>query len=237
MENNTRDFKGIWISKEIWLSKELSLQEKVFLVEIDSLDNEKGCFASNNYFAEFFQLSRNRCSEIISSLEKKGFITIKLIKEPNKKNIQKRIIKVVEKSTRGSRETDPPSRDPEKGWSENREDNNTSNNNTNNNTKEREKKKNTPASKLLFGEFENVKLFQEDLNVLKKEYGSKKIKEYITKLDLYIAEKGNKSKNHYATIKKWITEDMENEKIENYNQQNGKLLLDKKIRDLNRFIE
>jgi len=79
--------------------------------------------------------------------------------------------------------------------------------------KEREgKKENAPALKLLFGEFKNVKLFQEDLNALEKEYGSKKTKEYITKLDLYIAEKGDKSKSHYATIKKWIKEDLGKEK-------------------------
>lgn len=48
-----RDFKGIWIPKEIWLNTHLTMNEKLFLVEIDSLDNEKGCFASNDYFAEF----------------------------------------------------------------------------------------------------------------------------------------------------------------------------------------
>jgi hypothetical protein len=71
-----RDFKGVWIPKEIWLDKKMSLQEKIFLVEIDSLDNEKGCFAGNEYFAEFFQLSKDRCSEVISSLKLKGFITV-----------------------------------------------------------------------------------------------------------------------------------------------------------------
>ena len=52
-----RDFKGIWIPREIWLSSELSLMEKVLFVEIHSLDNERGCFASNACFAEFFGVS------------------------------------------------------------------------------------------------------------------------------------------------------------------------------------
>lgn len=69
-----RDFKGIWIPKSIWLSKELSLQEKVFLVEINSLDGSSGCFASNEYFAEFFGLSKSRVSEVINSLINKGFL-------------------------------------------------------------------------------------------------------------------------------------------------------------------
>ena len=71
-----RDFKGVWIPKEVWLHTELSLVEKCLLVEINSLDNdpEKGCFASNAYFAEFFQLSESRIANILSSLKKRGFI-------------------------------------------------------------------------------------------------------------------------------------------------------------------
>lgn len=94
-----RDFKGIWISKEIWLNTHLTMNEKLFLVEIDSLDNEKGCFASNDYFAEFFGLSKNRCSEIIKSLEKKGFLSISYKYKAGTKAIENRIIKLVEIST------------------------------------------------------------------------------------------------------------------------------------------
>lgn|SRR5699024_6974190 len=96
-----RAFKGVWIPREVWLSKELSLQEKVFLVEIDSLDNENGCYASNGHFAEFFGLSKNRCSEVIKSLEKKGYVSIQYIRGEGQKNIQKRVIRVFDKSNRG----------------------------------------------------------------------------------------------------------------------------------------
>ena len=75
-----RDFKGVWIPKEIWLSTDLKVMEKLILVEIDSLDNEDGCFASNEHFSKFFSLSKNRCSEIIKSLEKKGYIHLLMIK-------------------------------------------------------------------------------------------------------------------------------------------------------------
>ena len=74
-----RDFKGVWIPKEIWLSKNLTLQEKVMLVEIDSLDNEKGCFATNQYFANFFDISKTRVSLILKSLIDNGFITCKIV--------------------------------------------------------------------------------------------------------------------------------------------------------------
>jgi hypothetical protein len=79
---NERVFKGIWIPKEIWLSKELSLREKVMLAEIDSLeDEERGCYASNAHFAEFFGLSVKTVSEIINNLVKKGWIHYEMIKE------------------------------------------------------------------------------------------------------------------------------------------------------------
>lgn len=70
-----RDFKGVWIPKEVWLNENLSIIEKCLLVEIDSLDNsERGCFASNEYLANFFKLSESRIANIISDLKKRGFI-------------------------------------------------------------------------------------------------------------------------------------------------------------------
>lgn len=89
-----RDFKGIWIPKEVWLSKELTLQEKVFFVEIDSLDNEKGCFASNGYFADFFGISKTRVSLVIKSLINKGYITSEIEYKEGTKQILNRVIKV-----------------------------------------------------------------------------------------------------------------------------------------------
>lgn len=91
-----RAFKGVWIPKEIWLSEDLTLQEKVFLVEIDSLDNEEGCFAGNAYFADFFQLSKSRVSQIISNLEKKELITLNYIYKINSKEIDRRVIRINE---------------------------------------------------------------------------------------------------------------------------------------------
>ncbi len=66
MEKPSRDFKGIWIPKEIWLSDQLSLMEKILFVEIHSLDNERGCFATNQYFADFFGLHPRRITEAVS---------------------------------------------------------------------------------------------------------------------------------------------------------------------------
>ena len=91
---NDRNFKGVWIPKQIWESPLLTLQEKVFFTEIDSLDNEEGCFASNGYFAEFFGLSKTRVSLVIKSLIVKRYITSVIIYKEGSKEILKRVLKV-----------------------------------------------------------------------------------------------------------------------------------------------
>ncbi|WGI23655.1 helix-turn-helix domain-containing protein [Halomonas alkaliantarctica] len=141
-----RAFRGVWIPAEIWLNRELSLQEKVMLIEIDSLQHpQKGCFKSNKKLAEFFGLSPNRVSEVISSLKKKGWIRVDQVRE-GKQIVERRIFMKhpLEKPNRGTRKTEQgysenrenpirdseggysengenPIRDPEEGYSENRE--------------------------------------------------------------------------------------------------------------------
>lgn len=105
---NERQFKGVWIPKEIWINDNLNLQEKCFLTEINSLDNEeRGCFALNEHFAEFFNLSKNRCSEVIKSLQDKGYIDVNY-KYDGKKIIE-RTIRVKDKYFTPSENRQSPS--------------------------------------------------------------------------------------------------------------------------------
>ncbi len=87
MGRHERDFKGVWIPKEIWLSADLSLTEKALFVEIHSLDNERGCFASNQYFADFFGLSDRQIRTHIGTLKKKGFINVS-VRDRNQRTIR-----------------------------------------------------------------------------------------------------------------------------------------------------
>ena len=96
MARNERDFKGIWIPKEIWLSSNLSLMEKVLFVEISSLDNERGCFASNRYFAEFFGISDRQIRNVILGLKTKGFVIVTV------RNRNERVIRTAGKYRRVS---------------------------------------------------------------------------------------------------------------------------------------
>lgn len=70
-----RDFKGVWIPKEIYLDERLTALDKIILVEIDSLDDEKtGCFASNEYLADFCQCSKAKVTSAISKLIECGYL-------------------------------------------------------------------------------------------------------------------------------------------------------------------
>lgn len=138
MAHINRDFKGIWIPKELWLSQELSLQEKVMLLEIDSLDNEEHCYASNAYFAEFFGLSKTRISTIINGLAERGYISVQMVYKPNSAEVEKRIISVIKfpkdccgNSSGGILKTEGGILKTEGGYSEKFKDNNTVTNNTN----------------------------------------------------------------------------------------------------------
>lgn len=98
MSNSKRDFKGVWIPKEIWLSSDLSLHEKCLLVEIHSLDNERGCFASNAHFARFLEISDRQVRRYISRLQDKRYIKITIT------NRNERTIRVLGKYARVSDE-------------------------------------------------------------------------------------------------------------------------------------
>ena len=69
-----RSFKGIWIPSEIWLDDRLTALDKIILAEIDSLDNEDGCTASNDYLADFCGCNVSKVSRAISKLKECGLI-------------------------------------------------------------------------------------------------------------------------------------------------------------------
>ena len=133
-EKIVRAFKGIWIPKEVWLDENLKWMEKLLLVEINSLDNEKGCFASNNYFAKFFKKTPGRISQLIKSLEKKGKISVEYIKKG--KEITGRVVRIL--NTPLFNKLKGGSEKIKEGYLINDEGINTKSNNTNiNNTKEK----------------------------------------------------------------------------------------------------
>ena len=209
-----RDFRGIWIPKEIWLSKDLSTNEKILLAEIDSLGGSSdGCFASNQYFADFFDLSKDRISRLVSGLKNKGYITVELIYKEGTCEVDKRIIKL-----------NPYSyfyqgvQNHQGGIGENTKDI-TNNYNINNNNKA-SKKKTTKEPRHKYGEFKNVLLSDKDLEKLKAEYGEELVEKYIKKMDEWIELNGRRYKNYYLALRQWMNKEV-SKKQEKVEKQEG----------------
>ena len=90
-----RNFLGVWLPREIYLNKELSWTEKILYVEIQSLDNENGCFASNEYFADFLGVSTTTISISISKLKKLNYV--ECVSFDGRKRVLKSAFKKIEK--------------------------------------------------------------------------------------------------------------------------------------------
>ncbi|WP_270638059.1 DnaD domain protein [Limosilactobacillus mucosae] len=121
IRENRRAFKGVWIPAEFWLDKNLSIMEVIVLTEIDSLDNENGCVASNKHFAEFTGLSKNRVSEIINGLKTKGYVNIQYFFDDfGQKRRTMRLNQPVRKSDIGIRDVEGGYSKDRLGYSENR---------------------------------------------------------------------------------------------------------------------
>ena len=94
MESFDRKFKGVWFPADIWTNKNLSFIEKGLLIEISSLtdeENEQYCYASNQYFAQFFNCSQSSITNAISRLIKLGYIEV--VKFDGRKRYLKSILK------------------------------------------------------------------------------------------------------------------------------------------------
>lgn len=74
MTGQEREFRGVWFPAEVWLDERLTAIEKIVLLEIDSLDGEEGCYASNEYLAGFCQCSERKVTEAIAKLKELGYI-------------------------------------------------------------------------------------------------------------------------------------------------------------------
>lgn len=128
-EENNRDFKGVWISKEVWLDDRLSALDKVILTEIDSLDGENGCYASNDYIADFCQCSATKVSKAISKLIEYGYVYVQSF------DGRKRVLK-----SRLTKNASQPCK-KDKAEMQNVQDNNINNNKDNNINIKKERKK------------------------------------------------------------------------------------------------
>ena len=127
--------------------KNLKPMEKIMYSELTALSNKNGyCNATNSYFAELYEVSKNTVSLWVSDLEKAGYIKTKLIYEAGTKNIKERRIYIANPITKNNdtyheKKVDPITKNNDTPITKNREDNNTSINNTRIILKENKKEK------------------------------------------------------------------------------------------------
>ena len=122
------DFKSYYaiIPANVRYDKDLPANAKLLYGEITALCNEKGmCWATNDYFAKLYDVSKTSISKWISLLVEKGYIYNKIIYREGSKEILNRYLTLVQY---------PIEEKLNRGIEEKLKENNTNNNNTLNNT-------------------------------------------------------------------------------------------------------
>lgn len=82
------------LTAEVRYSKLINANEKILFAEITALSNKTGeCWASNNYFAQLYDVTPQAISKWVNNLAKHGFILLNYIYKSGSNEIEKRIIK------------------------------------------------------------------------------------------------------------------------------------------------
>ena len=167
------------IPAEVRYDEELPPNAKLLYGEITSLCNEKGyCWATNQYFADLYKVSKITVSRWISTLYKKGYIAVETLYKEGTKEIIERHLYIVNTPI-----------------NKNVKDNNKVINTKINNKLE--------VSKHKYGEYQHVLLTDKEHTHLLDLYGNS-LDEHIKILDEYIETSGKKYKNHSLVIQKWV---------------------------------
>ena len=170
---NNRKFKGVWIPADYWLDENLTIMEVVILTEIDSLDGENGCFASNKHFASFIGMTPAYVSKIIKHLKEKGYISVKYKTENRVTTRSIKIIRGINSSKGGinnsleginsSKEGINNSLDPINYSVPSNTSSNTSNSNTISNSSSGRRREEDPEREQIYKEFFPIARMQDKL--------------------------------------------------------------------------
>lgn len=190
------------IPAEVRYDEELPPNAKLLYGEITSLCNEKGyCWATNQYFADLYKVSKITVSRWISTLNKKGYISVETLYKEGTKEIIGRHLYIV--NTPINKNVNRYIQNDVEGINEN------VNTPINKNVKDNNKVINTKTNNKLevckhkYGEFQHVLLTDKEHTHLIKLYGDS-LDEHIKILDEYIETSGKKYKNHSLVIQKWV---------------------------------
>lgn len=193
------------IPANVRYDEELPPNAKLLYGEITSLCNEKGyCWATNQYFADLYKVSKITVSRWISTLNKKGYISVETLYKEGTKEIIGRHLYIVNTPINENvnryiqKDLEGVCKNVNTPINENVKDNNKVINNKFNN-----KKDIYTQSKHKYGEFQRVLLTDKEHTHLLDLYGDS-LDEHIKILDEYIETSGKKYKNHSLVIQKWV---------------------------------
>ena len=203
MEEQQKAYYAI-IPANVRYDKDLAPNAKLLYGEITALCSDKGyCWATNQYFADLYKVSKNTVSRWISTLNKKGYISIDTLYREGTKELIGRHIYIV--NTPINKNVNRYIKNDLEGVNKivntpinkNVKENNTSINNTFNN------KKDVYTQKHKYGEYQHVLLTDKEHTHLVELYGSS-LDEHIKILDEYIETSGKNYKNHSLVLQKWV---------------------------------
>jgi biotin operon repressor len=87
MSDKQQMFSGVFIPREVLLDVDITASGKIIYAIIQSLDNEKGCFASNEYIGTMIGLSDSSVRSSIGDLIKKGYV-VRIVNECGQRTIR-----------------------------------------------------------------------------------------------------------------------------------------------------
>ena len=203
MEEQQKAYYAI-IPAEVRYDKDLPPNAKLLYGEITALCNDKGyCWATNQYFADLYKVSKITVSRWISTLNRKGYISIDTLYREGTKELIGRHIYIVNTPINKNvnryikNDLEGINKNVNTPINKNVKENNTSINNTFNN------KKDVYTHKHKYGEYQHVLLTDKEHTYLLELYGSS-LDEHIKILDEYIETSGKNYKNHSLVLQKWV---------------------------------
>lgn len=217
--NPPRDFKGIWIPKDIWIHPDLSWMEKCLAAEIDSLDGDDGCFASNEYLMNLFGLKESTVRNAIAKLKKLNLVKqirydgrIRYLRGYSRlRNSGQTAEEIAVRPATDSQTAENPAVTPAEIQRSR-----TKNIHIRENKDERKDKTTPTPSKgngvsfVFYGEDKLVKLTDDQYRKHKDLMGEENLKKLIDELNDYLASSGKRYKSHFHTLRQWYRKRQEN---------------------------
>jgi len=217
-ENETPIFSyTIGIPAALLEDKNLSNSQKILMINLIGLSHKEGyCWGTDKFLSEKLGCSVPTLQRDLVFLEKEEYIVRKTFLNGMKKVRHIYVTNAFSKKVyEYSSVSSPNTHQREVGIVTSEQSNNRNTNNRNMNKKISKEIQKMPApsqksvavapspQKISFGEFQRVKLSQEDYDDLEKRLGKDRLTDLVNAVDAWLEENGKSKKNYKATILNW----------------------------------